>query len=144
MRTDARVDRIDVGAGGVEAVIADGERIDADAVILAVPHDAAATLLPPTALPGRTPAALSGLGASPIVNVHLVFDRPVMDHAFAAGVGSPVQYVFDRTRSAGMDPADGQCLAISLSGADRYVGTPPRELVATFTTAIARALPARA
>jgi squalene-associated FAD-dependent desaturase len=141
VRTDARVDRIDVGAGGVEAVIADGERIDADAVILAVPHDAAATLLPPTALPGRTPAALSGLGASPIVNVHLVFDRPVMDHAFAAGVGSPVQYVFDRTRSAGMDPADGQCLAISLSGADRYVGTAPRELVATFATAIAQLFP---
>jgi squalene-associated FAD-dependent desaturase len=141
VRTGARVDRIEVGVGGVEAVIADGERVDADAVVVAVPHDAAATLLPAAALPGRAPAELEGLGVSPIVNVHLVFDRKVMDHAFAAGVGSPVQYVFDRTRSAGMDPAEGQCLAISLSGADQYVGTPPRELVSTFTAAVAELFP---
>ncbi len=43
--------RIEVGGGGaVEAVRTDGERLDADAVVLAVPHDVAADLLPPGAL----------------------------------------------------------------------------------------------
>src|SRR5262249_51958738 len=60
---------------------------------------------------------------------------------FAAGVGSPVQYVFDRTGSAGMDPAAGQCVAISLSGADRFVGRPARELVSELTLAMAELFP---
>ena len=37
--------------------------------------------------------------------------------SFAAGVGTPVQYVFDRTRAAGA-PAGCQYLAVSLSGAE--------------------------
>src|SRR5207302_27695 len=40
----------------------------ADAVLLAVPHDKAASLIPPGALPPGTVQAWSGLGASPIVN----------------------------------------------------------------------------
>ncbi len=149
VRTRARVDRIETTAGAagsdtparVDAVVVDGERLPADAVVLAVPHDAAANLLPPGALPGRDAEDLLQLGVSPIVNVHLVYDRPVMDFPFAAGVGTPVQYVFDRTTSAGMDPRDGQCLAISLSGADRFVGAPAPELVTELTAAVAELFP---
>jgi Flavin containing amine oxidoreductase len=77
--------------------------IPADAVVLAVPHEAAARLIPPGALPDATVAAWAGLGASPIVNVHVIYDRPVMDLPFAAAVDSPVQWVFDRTRISGLD-----------------------------------------
>ena len=41
------------------------------------------------------------LGSSPIVNLHVVYDRRVLEHPFAAGVGTPVQWVFDRTRRLG-------------------------------------------
>ena len=75
----------------------------ADAVVLAVPHEAAARLIPPGALPDSTVAAWAGLGASPIVNVHVIYDRPVMDVPFAAAVDSPVQWVFDRTGISGLD-----------------------------------------
>jgi len=37
------------------------------------------------------------LGTSPIVNLHVVYDRPVLEQRFAAGVDTPVQYLFDRT-----------------------------------------------
>ena len=77
--------------------------IAADAVVLAVPHEVAARLIPPGALPDATVAGWAGLGASPIVNVHVIYDRPVMDQPFAAAIDSPVQWVFDRTRISGLD-----------------------------------------
>jgi monoamine oxidase len=77
--------------------------IPADAVVLAVPHEAAARLIPRGALPEATVAGWAGLGASPIVNVHVIYDRRVTDLPFAAAVDSPVQWVFDRTRISGLD-----------------------------------------
>ena len=50
--------------------------IAADAVVLAVPHEKAAPLVPAGALPAGTVASWAGLGASPIVNVHVIYDRP--------------------------------------------------------------------
>ena len=72
-------------------------------MVLAVPHEVAARLIPPGALPDATVAGWAGLGASPIVNVHVIYDRPVMDQPFAAAIDSPVQWVFDRTRISGLD-----------------------------------------
>src|SRR5262249_42208634 len=79
-------------------------------------------------------------GSSPIVNLHVVYDRVVTGHAFAAGVRTPVQWVFDRTRSAGLD--QGQCLAVSLSGADAYISRSVEELRAEFLPALAELFPA--
>jgi hydroxysqualene dehydroxylase len=90
-----------------------GGELQADAVVCALPHERAGTLLSP--LLGEEASRWRGLGASPIVNVHIVYDRRVCDLRFAAGVGTPVQYVFDRSEAAGL--SDGQYLAISLSGA---------------------------
>jgi squalene-associated FAD-dependent desaturase len=82
---------------------ADATEIPADAVVLAVPHEAAARLIPPGALPEATVAGWAGLGASPIVNVHVIYDRPVLDLPFAAAIDSPVQWIFDRTSISGLD-----------------------------------------
>jgi uncharacterized protein with NAD-binding domain and iron-sulfur cluster len=114
------------------------EAIEADAVIVATPPDVAAALLPAGTLP-----AVAGLGTSPIVNVHLVFDRQVTDLPLAAAVDSPVQFVFDHTVAAGMDP-DGpeQCLVVSLSAADSSIGGRPDDLVRTFHDALGDLFPA--
>ncbi|MDR7168793.1 squalene-associated FAD-dependent desaturase [Nocardia kruczakiae] len=79
----------------------------ADAVVSAVPPTAAQALLPADAvdLPANWAAAL---GSSPIVNIHVVYDRPVMDEPLRAGVGSPVQWVFDRTDASGLRAAAGR------------------------------------
>ncbi len=98
----------EAGPGGVW--LDDGERIEADAVVLALPaHRAAA--VSPVALPEPP-----DLGASPIVNVHVWFDRPVMDEVMTAVVDSPAQWVFNRTAIAGTG-RPGQQLAVSISGA---------------------------
>ena len=73
------------------------------------------------------------------MNVHVVYDRPVTDLPFVAGVATPVQWVFDRTRSAGLD--HGQYLAISLSGADREIAERSEDLRARFLPALESLFP---
>jgi uncharacterized protein with NAD-binding domain and iron-sulfur cluster len=80
------------------------------------------------------------LGGSPIVNLHVLYDRPVMSHPFAAAVDSPVQWVFDRTGSSGA--ANGQYLAVSLSGAEGFDETTVDELRETFLPARGELFPA--
>jgi hydroxysqualene dehydroxylase len=121
-----------------------GAEIAADAVVLAVPHEKAAPLVPAGALPAGTVASWAGLGASPIVNVHVIYDRPVTDLPFAAAVDSPVQWVFDRTRISGLDRRSPgqQYLAISLSAADEYADVPASVLRDRFVAALAELFPA--
>ena len=136
VRTRTRVERIEQRAGRF-ALSAGGDGVDADAVILAVPHDDAPPLLPGGAVPHAD--ELRYLGASPIVNLHVVYDRPVTALPFAAGHESPVQWVFDRTRGTGL--ADGQYLAVSLSCAREYIARKVDDLRAEFVPALEQLFP---
>ncbi len=139
--TRVPVTAVRAGAAGGLEVQANGQVLPADSVVVAVPHDAVGALLPPGTVASQD--RLVELGTSPIVNVHLVYDRPVTDLAFFAGVGTDAQFVFDRTEGAGLD--DGrQCLAVSLSAAETYIGRPAAGLVSHFTAELARLLPAAA
>jgi len=111
----------------------------ADQVILAVPPAAAEALLPPGAV-ATEPGWAARLGAAPIVNVHVVVSEPVMAEPFLAVVGSPVQWVFDRTDAAGL--ASGQYLAVSVSAADPYVDAPVARLREVFWPELVTVLPA--
>ena len=140
----AKVIAIDSAIGWGEGFLvrlAQGGEIAADAVVLAVPHEKAAPLIPPDTLPDATVRGWAGLGASPIVNVHVIYDRPVTDLPFAAAIDSPVQWVFDRTRISGME-RPGQYLAISLSAADEYADVPAARLHEQFVPALAELFPA--
>jgi squalene-associated FAD-dependent desaturase len=135
----AAVEQISPGGDGF-MVAAGARSVEASAVVVATPPPVTAGLVPPAAgLPD-----LSGLGTSPIVNVHLVLDRRVTDLPFAAAVDSPVQFVFDRTGSSGTGPSGsgrGQCLAVSLSAADAYIGQPKDDLIRTFFEAVGELFP---
>jgi squalene-associated FAD-dependent desaturase len=85
--------------GGFQIEISGSPTLRADAVVLAVPPDRAARLTPPET--GIDASRVLRLGSSPIVNLHVVYDRPVFHAPFAAAVGSPVQWIFDRTESSG-------------------------------------------
>ena len=97
---------------------------------------------------GGRPPGLTGPGewlqiaTSPIVNVHVIYDRRVTRLPFAAAVDSPVQWVFDRTGPSGL--RDGQYLAISLSAADDYADVPAARLRERFLPALAELFPAAA
>jgi squalene-associated FAD-dependent desaturase len=89
-----------------------------DAAVLAMPPAALSRVIDPAAL-GLSPDVAVQLGVSPIINVHIVVDRPVLDTEFVAAVDSPLQWVFDRTAAAGVER--GQYLAVSISAADDVI-----------------------
>lgn len=136
--TRADVQSVVRGPDGGVVVGLRGRALAFDAAIVATPHDVCARLLPDEA--GVDREALEGLGFSPIVNLHAVYDRRVCPHSLAAAVDSPVQWVFDRTHAAGVEA--GQCLSISLSAADDYVGIPREALRRRFEPALAELFPA--
>ena len=141
------IEPVDGGGYRVRLGSETDHELTVDAVVLAVPHEKAAPLIPAGALPEQTVAGWAGLGASPIVNVHVIYDRPVMDLPFVAAIDSPVQWVFDRTRISGISASKHgrpghQYLAISLSAADQYADTPVAELQEQFVPALAELFPA--
>jgi squalene-associated FAD-dependent desaturase len=130
VRTGAKVTAVRPAAGGW---VVDGRRFDR--VVSAVPPDAAERLLPPGVLP-----AGGRLGTSPIVNLHVVYDRRVLDEPFVAAIDSPLQWVFDRTTQSGLP--SGQYLAVSLSAADDLIDVPVAALRTTMLPALSALLPA--
>jgi uncharacterized protein with NAD-binding domain and iron-sulfur cluster len=127
--------RVTAVSGRLELSL-DEQTVEADAVVAAVPHEAAAAILPPEAVDR---AALAGLGASPIVNLHVHYDRTVLDEPLAAALGSPLQFVFDRTAAAGA--REGQLLAVSLSHAVDEIGASVSALSERYLPALERLLP---
>ncbi|MEV8457149.1 hydroxysqualene dehydroxylase HpnE [Streptomyces sp. NPDC052095] len=126
-------------AEGRWTVLTGGERIEADTVVLAVPQHEAHGLLPEGAL--DEPDRLLAIGTSPILNVHVVYDRKVLRRPFFAALGSPVQWVFDRTDASGLT-GPGQYLAVSQSAAGDEIDLPVAELRARYLPELERLLPA--
>ncbi|SFC46489.1 hydroxysqualene dehydroxylase HpnE [Streptomyces aidingensis] len=143
LRTRARAVR-PAGEGGTgwRAAVRDADgrlaELTADSVILAVPQRETHGLLPPGALPD--PGRLLRIGTAPILNVHVVYDRPVLRRPFFAALGTPVQWVFDRTRPAGLT-GGGQYLALSQSAARDEIDLPVAELRARYLPELERLLP---
>ncbi len=121
----------EAGPGGVW--LTDGRHLPADGVVLALPPERTREVAS-AALPEDP-----GLGSSPIVNVHVWYDRPVMDEEFEAVIDSPAQWVFNRTAIAGSGP--GQHLAVSISGAREEVDVPREELAARIIAELAHLYP---
>jgi squalene-associated FAD-dependent desaturase len=106
VHTGARVERLD--------------DLDAEAVVVAVPPGESARLL------GEPEPALED---SPIVSVHLWFDRALFAHPLAALLGSDAHWVFDRGALTAHEPERGQYLTVVSSGAPELMELRGRELV---------------
>ncbi|CAM5620382.1 hydroxysqualene dehydroxylase HpnE [Streptomyces xanthochromogenes] len=136
-RTKAEsISRTENGSWRVELA---GETLEAEVVVLAVPQKETHDLLPEGAL--DEPDKLLGIGTAPILNVHVVYDRKVLKQPFFAALGSPVQWVFDRTDSSGLT-GQGQYLAVSQSDAGDEIELPVAELRARYLPELEKLLPA--
>ncbi len=105
-------------------------------MILALPHDAVGAVAPAGLVDLE---ALAALGTSPIVNLHVHYDRRVLDEPLAAALDSQVQWVFDRTEASGA--RKGQVIAISLSHAVDEIGGSVDDLRSRCLPALERLLP---
>jgi squalene-associated FAD-dependent desaturase len=137
VRLKLRADSLVSGPDGWTVTGPDGA-VTASQAVVAVEPAAAEKLLPTGSLELAAGWA-ARLGEAPIVNVHAIFDRPVLDEPFLACIKSPLQWLFDRTQAAGL--AEGQYIAASLSAADDVAGRPVAELREVLVPEFHRVLP---
>ena len=143
-------------SGQVQAVeLRSGEIWSGRIFVSALPFDALLRVLPPDALRMPYFQRLTGLESSPIVNVHLWYDREVMAQDFCVFVDSPLQWVFNKSRiyarsrlglkktgladRRGSDA--GQYICISLSAAWEHIDQPREALAERFIDEMARVFP---
>ena len=121
--------------------ISGGSVIRGDYYVSAVSVGELGSLLPLEI--GKAPyfASLGELQTAPIVNVHLWYDKPVMEQNFVAFVDSPLQWVFNKTGMLDQTRSGGQYITISLSGAFEYVKQSKDTLRQTFVEAMSQAFP---
>lgn len=123
--------------------LVNGVEMQADAYVSAVPFWTLPNLFVGDDLADtHTIRSLSNLQTSPIVNVHLLFDRPVMSREFCYFLDSPLQWVFNSTRIFGGIPHDNrQALSVSVSAAWEYIDTDRPAFARTVVDEMAEALP---
>ena len=113
VRTSTRVERL--------------EELDADAIVVATPPAESARLL------GEEESQLED---SPIVSVHLLFDRPLLGAPLAALLGSDAHWLFDRGALTGKPPERGQYLTVVSSGVPGLMEIRGRELVGRIASQV--------
>jgi len=108
----------------LEAKVDSLDELDADAIVVATPPRESARLLGDDAAPPDD---------SPIVSVHLWFDRQLLRTPLAALLGSDAHWVFDRGALTGERPERGQYLTVVSSGAPELEALRGREIVELMT-----------
>jgi hypothetical protein len=111
MHGDAAGRALEAAGATIEtgARVDDPDDLDADAVVVATPS--------------------AELEHSPIVSVHLLFDRVLLQTPLAALLGSDAHWVFDRGALTGHRPERGQYLTVVSSGVPELMEIRGRELV---------------
>jgi squalene-associated FAD-dependent desaturase len=109
----------------LDAKVESLEELDADAIVVATPPRESARLL------GEEAPALED---SPIVSVHLWFDRRLLASPLAALLGSDAHWVFDRGALTGERPERGQYLTVVSSGVPELLEIRGKALVETIAS----------
>jgi squalene-associated FAD-dependent desaturase len=127
----------------VRGVQASGARVDAEAVVSAVPWSALPALLPEPWRADPAFAAAGRLTGSPIVSIEMWLDQVVVDRVMVGLRDCEVEWVFDKGRLYGRAGAP-QHLAFIISAAERSAARPNAELAAMAEAALRRYFPAMA
>ena len=136
--------RLGQGVSGVRVedghAVVSGPAERADYLVLALDSRSLTALLPKSLRDEPFFGRIGQLDTSPIVNVHMWYDRRVTDMEFAAFLNTPMQWVFNKSKLWGQE-GDGQYLDISLSGAREFVEMRTRELVELFSREVQSLFP---
>jgi len=140
VQTGAQVRRFIIEHGVVIAVeLKDGQRVEGDHFISAVPPEALAAILPDE-LRQKEFTQLESLGSSPIVSINLWFDRPIIDREFVGLLGTRCQWIFNKdlilggTQASKPAPSESSSkrsnqVAVIISAARDYVDWTRDDLV---------------
>jgi hydroxysqualene dehydroxylase len=132
--TETDIDRIEVRDGWVTGIRShSGVLFIGDIVISAVPYYELQTILQNSDLHKVTNTLEYALGqftSSPILSIHLWFDREVMEERFAGLLDTHIHWVFNKSALSGKTPSAGQYLSLVISGAQEYVDLQKDVLIA--------------
>jgi squalene-associated FAD-dependent desaturase len=147
-RVETKAQVVGIGVRGDEVShleLRDGRRLTAQAYVSAVPPQALFPLLP-LAVRRDVPAlgAIERLSSSPIVSVHVWFDRPLLDDDFVGFVGTRTHWCFNRDKIAGRDPRGGSYLTFVISGARDIIDLDAEAIVAETLADVRRLIPGAA
>ena len=141
VRTGAALSGVEAEGGAVSGMMTEAGPLTADVYLLAVPPEKLLSLLPASLRRDAFFAPASRIQRSPIVNVHLWYDRQVWDGDFAAFLNTPLQWAFNKSRLWGQE-GEGQYIDISLSGAHHFAAIPAAETIQLFTKEMQALFPA--
>ncbi len=116
--------------------------VKGDYYISAVPYQSLNKLLPDeTAMNhGLQTAMKIPFKPSPIISIHLLFDKPVTSYPFAALINSPIQWLFNKEIIYG-DNAYKGLVSLVISGAHSYVAWDAERLIEMALTELKRFFP---
>ena len=112
-------------------------------VITAIPAPALLDLLPEAAREQHVFRDVARLDHSPIVNLWVTLDRPLLDRAFVGLVGSPLHWLFDRSVIERAAPRDPVLLNCTISGARGCVEDSPSALRQLLLSELERFFPGK-
>ncbi len=125
VRTQTRVEAIAVERGRVEGVrLAGGEEIPGETVIAALPPADLTPLLPEEERGFLAPA--EEIPWSPILCLHLLFDRPVLPLPFLFALERPLQVAFSVTQLQGRK--EPEHVVVVQSAARDWIGRPTEDV----------------
>ena len=138
------VDRLVLKGGAVASVLlSSGEAISPRAVVLAVPYfdlprvfdDASFRALPELSISDR-------FVSSPIVTIHLWFDKSFMEEDFVALLDSPIHWVFNKSRIFKKKKEGYEYLSVVISGARDFIDREKEGMIALAVSELGRFYPA--
>jgi hydroxysqualene dehydroxylase len=128
-----------ISEGRCEGVQAGGERIEASAVVSAVPWAQFAALLPRELLLAEPFFTnILSLRPAPIISINLWFDRPVTELEFVGLRGTTIQWLFNKGKILGTAE---NYVSLVLSGAHDHVGRSKEDLQAMALAELGLLLP---
>ena len=131
-----------VEGGRIEGVaLTGGDLLTADYYVSAVSFQAFTSMLSTELRNDPFYGRASGLGSSPIVNVHVWYDRPVAPFEFAAFLNSKIQWAFNKSQMFNRNGQSGQYICLSQSGARDLIDVPKEDIQQMFLEELSSLLP---
>ncbi len=129
IRLRAGVESFEAHSAGV-TVVANEERLIFDYLLLAVPFDGIARLLPDTPEAAPLAAKLGHFTTSPITGIHLWFDREISDLDHAVLLDRTIQWMFHKSRLIeGREKGSGSYVELVVSCSRSLVEKSKTEIV---------------
>ena len=142
------INRTRVGAfapldeGGFEIKLSNGQHLKASTVISALAPNALDGILPQSdPRCARLASKLSEFRYSPIVAVHLWYERPVMDEHVAAFLDLGLQWVFNDSALRDTSRSLRQHIVVSLSAADEWSSLSKQQVLERIESTMNTAFP---